>query len=220
MSINSLANAAVARRSDSVQFSPAPVGLAEIAQAFHTSPQITIPGKAMQQKEPKEQKDLVEQKEKKSASAVDTALNVLFGYIPTEIVTLYVAVLSVLSTPAPNNSKVAVEKSVAGASNLIHSGVGQTTYWCFLIATPIVMWLSYAAKVKATSNHVPLAVKEWPVWEMIASIIAFAAWACAVPSNPFSNAEWFSPGFAGVIVLVSSTVLGLLAPFFQKEIKV
>ncbi len=192
MSINSLTNAAIARRSDFTKFDPAPKGLSEIAAAFSEHPKVD---------------QVSDPASDKGANSVNTALNVLFGYIPTEVLTLYVAILSVLKQPDK------VELANAGSS-------GWTVFWCFLIATPVVVWLSNGAKVIAANKPVPLAYKTWPVWEMFAATLAYMAWVLALPNNPFIGQSWYSTGIAGIAVLVVSTFLGLLAPFFQKQLKV
>jgi hypothetical protein len=96
------------------------------------------------------------------------------------------------------------------------------SFWCFLAATPVVTWLVYAAKVKAQNKALPIAFRAWPVWEMMAAIIAYTAWTLALPESPFTiyQGSWYSPAVSGVIVLAASTVLGLLAPFFQRPLGV
>ena len=91
-------------------------------------------------------------------------------------------------------------------------------FWSFLVATPIVVWLVYAAKVKAAGKALPLEFAAWPVWEMFAGTVAYCAWAFALPNAPFSEYPWYSSALSGVAVLVGSTVLGLLSPFFQNPL--
>ena len=134
-----------------------------------------------------------------TAAQIDTAFNVLFGYIPTEILTLYVAVLA-----AVHEEKITAADWIA--------------FWSFLVATPIVVWLVYAAKVKAAGKALPLEFAAWPVWEMFAGTVAYCAWAFALPNAPFSEYPWYSSALSGVAVLVGSTVLGLLSPFFQNPL--
>jgi hypothetical protein len=57
---------------------------------------------------------------------------------------------------------------------------------------------------------------QWPIWEMVAATVAFAAWGFALPDNPFKGAGWYSPALAGIGVLVISGALGLLAPIFKR----
>ncbi len=59
---------------------------------------------------------------------------------------------------------------------------------------------------------------QWPVWEMMAATLAYAAWAFALPSTPFTQFTWYSPGLAGALVPVVSTVLGSVAPLFQRQL--
>jgi hypothetical protein len=189
MSINAMANAAAARRPDIFPLNAVPDGLGEIARAASTSPAKTL--QAQGAAAPGQ-----------SASQIETAFHVLFGYIPTEILTLYVAVLAALQDP--NKS----------------TPTGWTPFWAFLVATPIVVWLVYGAKCKAAGTPLPLAFGAWPVWEMFAATVAYCAWAFALPNAPFTGYPWYSPSLSGVAVLVASTGLGLLAPFFQKPLKI
>jgi hypothetical protein len=188
MSINSLANAAAARRPDTFPLGTFPKGLDEIARASAISP--------VRMKGPARGAAITTQ----PSSAVDTAFNVLFGYIPTEILTLYIAVLAAIQ----HSNKV--------------TSAQWTSFWCFLVATPIVVWLVYGAKVKALQKPLPLKFGSWPIWEMFAATTAYSAWALALPNTPFAQYEWYSSALSGVVVLVASTVLGLLAPFFQRSL--
>ena len=125
----------------------------------------------------------------------------MFGYIPTEVLTLYVAILAAVHQP----NKITQPEWI--------------TFWVFLVTTPVVVWLVYAAKVMAEKKPMPLNLSQWPFWEMVAATLAFFAWAFALPNAVFSAYSWYSSALAGVIVLVASTVLGLLAPLFQRTIK-
>jgi len=87
MSINSLANAAAARRPDVHPLGTVPKGLDEIARAAMTPPSVAPP--APTPGEPPQQ----------GSAPIDTALNVLFGYVPTEVLTLYVAALAAIQQP-------------------------------------------------------------------------------------------------------------------------
>jgi hypothetical protein len=186
LSISSLANAAAARRTDFLPSGRAPRNLSEIARAAATATPAS----------PQQDQAALEQ----PANAVNTALNVLFGYIPTEIVTPYVAVVAALKTP----------------NNLPHSQ--WIAFWVFLGITPIVVWLVYAAKVMNEGKPIPIPFEVWPLWEMIAATIAYSAWAFALPNTPFADYVWYSSALAGIAVVTGSTVLGLLAPFFQHQL--
>jgi hypothetical protein len=190
MSISAMANAAAARRPD-VGHRAAPAGAAEIAAAAATPPEQAPP-------------------EKQEASGVNTALNVLFGYIPTEVVTLYVAVAAALQPPTP----------AAGATAAVASSQAQwIAFWCFFVATPLVVWVVFASKLKAAGKPLPSTYDTWPVWEMCAALIAFFAWAFALPNTPFREfSNWYSPALASLAVLLASSVLGLLAPLFQNPL--
>lgn len=187
MSINSMANAATARRPDTFPFEDVPRSLTQIASASMRPPSAALKADRLQPLP--------------ISAPVDTTFNVLFGYIPTEIITLYVAVLAAIQE----------QGHVTRAEWL--------TFQIFLVATPIVVWLVYGAKLKSLEKRLPLAFGAWPVWEMFAATAAYAAWAFALPHSPFSQYSWYSSALSGVAVLVVSTFLGLLAPFFQRPLK-
>ena len=197
MSINALTNAAAARRPDFAPFGTTPQGISGIALASGTMPvpeEVPLPG------QPGGTSNSLQAQ---SANAINTAMNLLFGYIPTEVITLYVAILAAMQPPA-------------GQVNPAQAAV----FWIFLGGTPVVVWLVYAAKLKAANKPLPLSPGAWPVWEMFAGTVAYFAWAIALPTNPFqiANAGWYSSSVAGIFELVASTVLGLLAPFFQRRL--
>ena len=191
MSVNTLANAAAARRTDIRPVNVVPQGIDQIATASAVSPV----------GEDVPEAHAVTTSTVSSAGSVDTALNVLFGYIPIEIITLYVAVLGALE------------------SELTPGVALWVAFFSFQIATPLVVWIVYAAKLQAARKALPVSPNRWPIWEMSAASIAFLTWAFALPNSPFSVFDsWYSAALAGVVVLVASTVLGLIAPFFQNPL--
>jgi hypothetical protein len=196
MSINTLTNLAAARRPDTVPLGTFPKGLTEVAH-FATTKPIIAATKAAGAPPPSTSADGTS-----PTSTIDTALNLLFGYIPTEVLTLYVAVLAALQQPSKYPSATWI------------------VFWSFFAATPAVVWLVYGAKVKAMNKPLPIGFGAWPVWEMSAATIAYSAWALALPNSPFAKFDWYSSALSGVVVLVASTLLGLLAPFFQRKLAV
>jgi hypothetical protein len=209
MSINSMASAAMARRSD---FGPAgvPEDLAGIAAAVASyarppSPPAQPGGRAMlvAPAQPTGGR-IVESAPGGAAGNVSSALQVITTYIPTETVTLYVAFLAALRN--------AQTQRVDPSSALF-------VFCFFVVATPLFVWLVYAARLKTSGGgrKLPLHPDTWPVWEMFAATTAYAAWAFALPDSPFAG--HVAPAIGGVLVLVTSTVLGLAAPIFQRPLK-
>ena len=198
MSINALANSAAARRTDVGQADGLPASVSEIAAAAATPPDKAPAGRPV-------------------ANGVNTTLNVLFGYMPTEVVTLYVAVTSALQSPA--GAGAGPDPAAAAAASLNARWIA---FWCFLAVTPVVVWVVYATKLRAASKPLPTEFAVWPVWEMFAALLAFFTWAFALPDTPFKERfpEWYSPGLASIAVLLGSTLLGLLAPLFQRKLEV
>jgi hypothetical protein len=202
MSINSLTNAAAARRPDFAPINKVPVGLSEIAVAAAGMP--AAEGTSSGSPPPKGMT---------AANGVNTAMNVLFGYIPIEVVTLYVAILAAVhpSADGGGHSHTPQELEVTHTDWVI--------FWIFLIATPLVLWVVFAAKLKSAQKDLPMKLAAWPFWEMCAATVAFAAWAFALPETPFRDfRDWYTPGLGTFAVLAVSTILGLLAPLFQNKL--
>ena len=176
MSVSSMTNVAFARRRDVEPVGEAMRTTGEIAQA-------TAEAKATQ-------------------NPVTTALSAIAAYIPTEVLTLYVAVLAA--------TRGGGDESTQGPTTGDWVAV-----WAFLVGTPVVVWLLYAAKVRTANKPLPLSPSRWPRWEMFAATVAFVAWAVALPQTPFADFSWYSAALAGVIVLVVSGLLGLIAPIVQ-----
>lgn len=134
---------------------------------------------------------------------VTTALKTITTYVPTETLTLYVAVIAALPR-IENTTQIAMDWLVA-------------TFVFFLLFTPAAIWVAYAAKLRANGKPFPKTMRSWPVWEMIAGTIAYVAWSIGLSDSPFSTIIPLALG--GVIVLVTSTILGLIAGLFQKPLQ-
>jgi len=132
------------------------------------------------------------------ASSTGSALSAIVAYIPTEVVTTYVAILAALGTLASQSS---FEKWV--------------TFWVFLGFTPVATWVVFAVKLKGRNALRRLKLKHWPWWEFFSATLAFAVWAYALPASPFSSFSWYKPGLGTAGLLFVSFLLGMLAPLFQ-----
>ena len=205
MSINSLTNAATARRPDFAPLNGVPNGFSEIALAAAGTPATNTGG-------------ATPANGATALNGVNTAMQVLFGYIPTEVLTLYVAVVAAIH-PNPSGSAGSTGSGVVAQVTKVMPS-DWITFWSFLVATPIIFWVVYATKLKSAQKPIPIALGSLPLWEMFAATLAYFAWAFALPATPFRQFDgtWYSAGLAGVAVLIVSTVLGLLAPLFQRPL--
>jgi hypothetical protein len=187
MSINSMTNAAIARRPDFPPVNAVPRGLNEIAGAAGANVlAVDAPTAAP------------------PANATATALNVLFGYIPTEVLTVYLAFVAAIqqTSDAPTYQRTS-----------------WIMFYIFLAATPVVVWVVFAGKLHGAGKPVPVDPALWPLWEMTAGTIAYVAWAFALPNSPFKVLKGYNAAFASIAVLAASTLLGLLAQLFTSPLK-
>jgi len=183
MSINAMANAAVARRPDYEPYDRTPQNAQEMAVAVS--------------------------RDQESGNSVGTTLKTLTTYLPTETLTLYVALIAALQPPAN-----------ADATVLAMSKTGHwIAFGIFLLFTPLAVWLTFAAKLASDKKRLPLHPRHWPKWEMLAGTLAFVAWAIGLPDSPFAQFPWYSSAVAGFIVLITSTLLGMLAGLFQRPLE-
>jgi hypothetical protein len=122
----------------------------------------------------------------------------IVGYIPTEIVAVYVPAVAAITTPG------------------VQTGEGQ---WVLLIVvlalTPITTWAVFAAKRRNAGAPLPVAPATWPWPEMLIASVAFLLWAFTLPRTPFEQFHWYQPGLAAVLLLVGTLVLGLLVPLLR-----
>jgi hypothetical protein len=125
-----------------------------------------------------------------------TALDALARYIPTEVITLYVAALAAM--PALRSLGVAEP----------------VVYWSCAALTPLVFLLILAGKRRGTGLPAFPSIRKWPWWRLFACTLAFVVWAVAVPGGPYfvDDAGKVVAGFGAVAI---STVLSLLEPVFE-----
>lgn len=183
MSINALTNAAIARRPDFEPADRVPQNRAEIAAASG-SPPAPVGGEVQ-------------------GNGLNTALQTLTTYIPTEVLTLYVSAVAALSD----------------GTDAAHPWKRWLPFIAFLAGTPFLVWVAFATKLKTAGKTIPASPKKWPVWEMCAATIAFVAWAFALPATPFAQfTQWYSPSLAGFLVLFVSGILAVVAPLMQSKL--
>lgn len=204
MSVNAMTNVSMARRRDFGPIAGPPAGLSGMAIAAGGPPQVLKPPGA---------KDAGTGASGDGGggggdNSVHTALQTLTTYIPTEVLTLYVAAATAVG-PA---------KDAAGAD----TGHGpEWLFWLFLVFTPAVVWAVFAAKVRTAKTDPPPDIPwRWgqlPVFDMIAATIAYAVWAFALPRSPFAEQSWYSTGLTSVAVLVISAVLALAAAIIVRR---
>lgn len=138
--------------------------------------------------------------------AVSSAVSAIAAYIPTEIVTVYVAVLATLGVTRDGS---------AAASGVTTTPI--LAYAVFVVLTPLVVWGLYASRAVGLGKPLPRSFASWPKWEMVAATLAFASWAAALPSSPLERYDWFTAALAGVVALVLSMLIGLFAPLFSSK---
>lgn len=198
MSVGSMANVAVARRDDDLGAKDAagdvqPVNTVErVAEASGTKASTETSGTA--------------------------TLMSIATYIPTEVIGLYLAALAAVRAGVKPEEVSASVAANTGTLNLPSDGEVVMAV-IFTLMTPVIVWLVYAAKVRAGGGSPPVAPRLWPKWEMFAASTGFVTWSFSLPDSPFARFSWYNVAWATFAVLAVTTALGLVGPVFQRTIR-
>lgn len=137
--------------------------------------------------------------QQKSEPKTSAAFEALARYIPTEVVTLYIAAASAMA---------ALKEALPGVNE-------NNTYWFFVIVTPVVFLVVYVGKRLANQQPALPPLGQWPWWKLVAATVAFAVWALAVPTTPYLTGA-AGGAVAAFFATFVSVLLSLLAPIFER----
>jgi hypothetical protein len=132
-------------------------------------------------------------------NAVSEAVRTVAAYVPTEIVTLYVAAGAAIDV-----------------SNSPPAGGQWLLFWVTLLMTPALVWTGFALASKNAGRALPVKPQKWPVPEMIIAVVAFVLWAFTLPKSPFSQFSWFRPAMGTAALLIGTTVIGVVAALIRR----
>jgi hypothetical protein len=119
-------------------------------------------------------------------------VNQLVAWIPTEIITLWVALIAVLNDPKPPAGK-----SICQAN--------WSTHWILAIAAAALAALLTVGFAYRKFKETPGVSFKLPLFAAIAAPAAFVAWAIALPEGPLRSACWYSEE-AGAFIVTFATV--------------
>ena len=123
------------------------------------------------------------------------ALDDLVRYIPTEVITLYLAALGLVGTA----SEKYTGRWIAFAT--------------FAALTPIAVWVDWLIKRRRLKRSPELRFS-W--FNPCAATLAFVAWAFALPGTPFGDLSWYDAKWGGFVALVVSVVLGKVSALVEE----
>jgi hypothetical protein len=124
-----------------------------------------------------------------------SALSQLIKYVPTETITLYLAVQAALGViTAPKGQPI--------------SDADFRTRWIWLatlaVATGLLaIGLSYRSQKQLDPNS----GFKWPIIETVASVAAFMVWALSLPTTPLLNLRGYNADVWNPIVLLGGTTV-------------
>jgi uncharacterized membrane protein len=133
------------------------------------------------------------------ASAATNLISQITRWIPTETITVYVALLALLAPLAghsPSFTSRWVLFSIITASN------------------PVVVILLTMAKTKSGDAF------KCPVFEMIIASVAFAAWAFALPDTPLSSISGYAIKWNTAILTGTTIAIALLANALHRSVHI
>jgi hypothetical protein len=121
--------------------------------------------------------------------------NQITRWIPTETITIYVALLALL---AP------ISKHASYESRWVLLGI-------VTAANPLVVLLLMKAKTQQGESI------GFPWFEMLAASVAFVAWAFALPDTPLSSITAYQLKWNAAILLITTTAIVLVANALHKS---
>jgi hypothetical protein len=131
------------------------------------------------------------------ATTAINSLEQVTRYIPTEVVTFYVALIGAMH-----------QAHASRCAQWIAFGIT-------LALIPVGIWCILAAKLRAKGNPLPLSPKRWPWWKIIAALVAFTVWAYALPAGPFAGYSCYNAAYGSVALLGTTALLGWLGAVFD-----
>ena len=137
-----------------------------------------------------------------ASDQVTNALSMLIKFIPTEVITLYIATLAVLPL-------LQAQWSFISRYNV---------YVLYIVLAPVLLVAIYMGKRKTAGglSLLPTTLKEWPIWKMIASAIAFSVWALAVPENGLLEGD-LGGAIGAFLAVFISTLLSIADPLLTVD---
>lgn len=121
-----------------------------------------------------------------ASAASSGSLEKLTRYIPTEAITLYVALLGVIGATSASD------------------GGRWVAFAIFAVATPAMAWIDWKIRVRHTRDGDRSLTRPLLGFNLGAATVAFAAWAFSLPASPFSQFGWYDPKWGGFVALVVS----------------
>jgi hypothetical protein len=144
----------------------------------------------------RELEQTAKKKVKPPPSGLGAAMKAIVTYIPAEIVAAYIPIVDLLREIDRHLSQ-------------------WVAFWFFLVATPITVLITVAAKRTRRGDTQRLGkLSAWPWWPMIAATLSFLAWSVALPGSVMNDLAWFRPAMGAIAVIMAAFIVGLLSPVF------
>jgi hypothetical protein len=122
-------------------------------------------------------------------------VNQITRWIPTETITVYVALLALVAPISAHANS--------------HSYMSRWVLFAIVTAVnPVVVYLIYMGKRRSNSD---LKALPSPVFAMIIAPVAFAAWAFALPDTPLSSISGYGIQWNTGIITVATSAIWLVA---------
>jgi hypothetical protein len=132
-------------------------------------------------------------------------VNQLVAYIPTEIITVWVALIAVLNDPKPPAGKALCQAD-------------WSTHWKLAIAAAglaVLLTVGFAYR-KFTDTGLKF---KFPLFGVLAAPLAFVAWAVALPEGPLRSACWYTEEAGAFIVTIATVGIASLAYIFGQGVR-
>jgi hypothetical protein len=132
----------------------------------------------------------------KPIGAPTNIANQITRWIPTETISVYVALLALVAPLAQHSPSFTSR---------------WTLFWLMTAANPVVVILLVMAKKQPGDKFL------FPWFEILIAPIAFAAWAFALPDTPLNSISGYSVRWNSAILIVTVTAVTLVANALHKS---
>jgi hypothetical protein len=128
-------------------------------------------------------------------------VNQLVAYIPTEVITVWVALIAVLNDPKPPANKPLCQANWGTQWKLAAAAA----------ALAVLLTVGFAYRKFADTPGVSFKL---PLFAMLAAPVAFLAWAIALPAGPLRSACWYTDQAGAFIVTITTVGIASVAYIF------
>jgi hypothetical protein len=141
------------------------------------------------------------------ASASSSPLSQLMKYVPTETITLYVAIQAALG-----------DVTLPDSGNISDADFTSRWIWMYVMLGVTIL-LATGLSYRSQKNASPTTKFRFPLFEVTAAAAAFVVWALSLPSTPLRDIDGYDyTAWSSVIILAGTVAVATAAYVLGKTV--